>query len=169
MVAGASGRPTSEGSHYLMTRKAACPQWRGSGCAKVGEYGADAPVVGGGGGETELADDVADVGLDRVRCDQEPFRDAAIGQPLGHERQDLAFSGCGLIEWAALPGVADQLGDKARIDDDLARGDAFESGDEVVDVEYPVLQQVAHPPAVALEKPEGVLGLDIARAATRRR
>src|SRR6266545_886639 len=130
---------------------------------EVDEHGADSPVVRGGDGESELAHDVANVRLDRVRCDEEPVRDAAVGQALGHQGEDLSFPDGQPVERIALAGSADELRDEGRIDDGLARGDALERSDEVADVEHTVLQQIADPLAGAVEKPERVFGLDVLR------
>ena len=56
-----------------------------------------------------------------------------------------------------------KLRDERRVDDGLAGGDTLERGDEVVEVEHALLEQVADPPASAFEQPERVLGLDVLR------
>jgi hypothetical protein len=52
----------------------------------------DAPIVGWGGREAKLGDDVTNVGFDRVVRDVKAFRDAAVGESLGHQREDFALS-----------------------------------------------------------------------------
>ncbi len=47
--------------------------------------------------------------LDRVRGEIEPFGDAAVGEALGHEREDLALAGGELVERARLSHTIEEL------------------------------------------------------------
>ena len=55
--------------------------------AQVGEHRLHAPVVRRPGGELELAQDMADVRLDRLAREPEALCDPAIREPLGHQAQ----------------------------------------------------------------------------------
>ena len=103
----------------------------------------DAPVLGGLGGEVELAEEASDVCFDGLRGDVELLGDATVGASLGNERQHFAFSWRELGERVAGGGGGEELGDERRFDDGAAAGDYFEGGDEVVDVGDAVFEQVA--------------------------
>src|SRR5512132_3278685 len=55
---------------------------------QVGEDGQDPAVVGGGGGEAELAEDAGDVLLDRALGDDQALGDGGAAAALGHEGED---------------------------------------------------------------------------------
>src|SRR6059058_3636934 len=59
--------------------------------AEVDEDGLDAAVLGVVAGEGELVQDVADVRLDGGGRDPESFRDRAVGEAFGHQREHLPF------------------------------------------------------------------------------
>ena len=111
--------------------------------AQVGEDGQNSPVIGVGLDETELAEDVPDVLLDRALCDVESFGDGEVGAALSHEGEDLPFArrkrGEPLVAAAAREKLAHHLG----IEHGPARGDPADRHDEVADVGDAVLEQVA--------------------------
>ena len=62
------------------------------GLAEEGEHGVDASVLGGVGGEIELAQDAADMRFDGLAGDVEQLGDAAVGASLGEEGEHVAFA-----------------------------------------------------------------------------
>jgi hypothetical protein len=48
-------------------------------------------VVGGRLAQVELEEDLADVGLDRSRADEESFADSFVGVALGHEGENFVL------------------------------------------------------------------------------
>jgi hypothetical protein len=50
-------------------------------------------VVGVGGGQVQLGEDVADVLLDRAGADPQGLGDAVVGAALGHQLEDLQLAG----------------------------------------------------------------------------
>src|SRR5215211_9396553 len=57
------------------------------------EDGQDPAVVGGGGGEAELAEEAGDVLLDRALGDDQALGDGGIAAALGHEGEDIELAG----------------------------------------------------------------------------
>src|SRR5262249_60830475 len=120
----------------------------------------DAAVGGRRGGEVELGDDVADVRLDGVRGEVEPFGNAAVGEPFRNQSEHFALSWRELVERARLSCAIEELCCKSWVDDGLACGDTFERGDELLDVEDALLEEIARATAAAFEQLQRVVGLD---------
>src|SRR5581483_12224963 len=83
----AGGRPRGCGFVWLL------PQ--------VGQHGEDAAVVGGGGRESELAEDARDVFLDRPLGDDEALGDRGVRPSLRHQLEHLTLARRQLVERTA--------------------------------------------------------------------
>ena len=76
--------------------------------SQVRQDRADASIVRRRRGKAQLADDVTDVSLDRVRCDKQPLGNATVGEALGHQREDFALAPRELIEWVVGPAAIEE-------------------------------------------------------------
>src|SRR6516225_9511428 len=99
-----------------------------------GDYGEDAPVDVGGGGDFELGEDVLDVLFDRAVGYPEGLCDPCIRLSLGHERKYLAFSWRERVEGVGPPSDREQFDDELGVQDGAAFADARERVDEFIEV-----------------------------------
>src|SRR5262249_22493073 len=144
--------------------RSACRRETGSGGlgVEVGEDGFDAAVFVGVGVQGEFGEDGVDVGLDGPYAQVQPGGDAGIGQSLCHQCQHGAFPfGQYRQRVVAASGAADQLRDDGGIHGGTTGGDAAYRIEEVVDLQDPVLEQVAQAGRVGLEQVHGGGGLDV--------
>jgi len=85
--------------------------------AQVGEDGEDAPVRVRVGAEPEFLEDLLDVGLDGALGDEQAGGDGSVGQPLGDQREDLAFAFGELVDRIGATFAGEQPGDDRGVDD----------------------------------------------------
>jgi hypothetical protein len=105
--------------------------------------GDDPAVVIAGRSQAEPGEDARDVLLDPTGRDDVVVSDRGIGPALGDQREDFPFplgEGCQRVGAAAR---GQQLTDHLRVEHCAAAGDPGDRVDEVADVRYPVLEQVA--------------------------
>ena len=125
------------------------------------EYGEHASVVLVVRADAELSEDARDVCLDGAFREPEPAGDASVGAALRNQREHLAFpwseSGqmVGRAEWA------EQQRDDLWVECGAALRDAGEGVEELVDVEDPVLEQIAE--ASRADQLDRVLRFDVLR------
>jgi len=93
--------------------------------------------------ELELRVDVGDVGLDRLRGQEQAIGDRLVRTTLGHEGEDLALTLGEVIERHLRAPAADELGDDLGVDHRAAAGDPPDRVGEVVEILDAVLQEVA--------------------------
>lgn len=108
--------------------------------AEIGEDGEDPAVAAVLDRQAEFEEDVADVLVDGVACDEEPSRDGRVVVALGHQRQDLAFT-CG----QGVDGitVCEELGDDLGVHSGAAVRHAAQRFGEFHDAAHAVLEQVS--------------------------
>src|SRR5512132_1260898 len=127
--------------------------------AQVGEDGQDPAVVGGGGGEAELAEDAGDVLLDRALGDDQALGDGGVAAALGHEGEDVQLAGAEGGQGVGAAAAAQQLGD--HLGGDGAAAAPADGGQELGHVGHPVLEQVADALGAAGEEVGGVALLHV--------
>ena len=105
--------------------------------------------------------------LDGAFADVEALGDGPVGQPLGHEGQNLAFSVAERTERvdASFPG--NQLAHDERVDDALSGGDAADGVRERGEFEHTLLEQVADGCSAAAQKRQDEVHLDVTRRRVR--
>src|SRR5262245_52753013 len=108
--------------------------------------------------DVQLEQHVTYVGLDRAVAEDQPVCDPGVGQALGHQLQHPALALGQPREWAT-GGRGDQFGDHLRIERGPAGGDAPGRREELVDLQHPILQQVAE--ARLPDQIDDVPGLDV--------
>src|SRR5262249_57761100 len=86
---------------------------------------------------------------------------AAVGEPFRNQSEHFALSWRELVERARLSCAIEELCCKSWVDDGLACGDTFERGDELLDVEDALLEEIARATAAAFEQLQRVVGLDV--------
>src|SRR5712664_4325836 len=94
--------------------------------------------------QPELGEDGADVLLDGPLGEVETLGDGGVFLALSHCRQDLAFSGRQLRERRSFVPRAsgDEVLDHLGVDDRTPTCDLADGVDELLQVRYPLLQQV---------------------------
>lgn len=126
--------------------------------AQVGEDGENAAVAVLALGDVELQQDVAHVCLHRALAEHQALPDRGVGQTLGHQLEHASLAVGKPRELA--PGCrVHQLGDDRRVECGPACGDAAGGLEELLDLQYPVLQQVAEPGTA--DQVDRVGGLDV--------
>lgn len=113
-----------------------------SGGSDVGEDGEDAPVSVAMVGDVELGEDVSDVCFDGAVADKEASGDCVVGESLGHEGEDFAFSFRQAVERGVVVWC-NERGDDFRVERGASIGDAFGRCEELADFEDAVFQEVA--------------------------
>src|SRR5690349_21299226 len=101
-----------------------------------------AAVVGFGGLEVELREDVADVLLDRAVTDHEFLCDRRVGAPFRHEAENFALAWRQTIERVALARTREELRHYFGIERGATRAHTADRVDEVAHVGDSVLEQV---------------------------
>src|SRR5215470_814313 len=150
------------GSATILTRS--YPPRCGSGGlgVKVGDDSFDPAVFVGVGVEGELGEDGVDVGFHGTYAQVQPGGDTGVGQPFGHQRQHSAFPfGQDRQRVLGAGGAADKLRDDGRIHGGTTSGDAAYRVEEVVDLQDPVLEEIAQPGGAGLEQVHRGGGLDV--------
>src|SRR5215211_4185483 len=125
------------------------------------EDGQDPAVVGGGGGEAELAEEAGDVLLDRALGDDQALGDGGIAAALGHQGEDVELAGAERGQRVGAAAAAEELGDDLGVDGGAALADPVDGGQELADVGDPVLEQVADALGAAGEQVAGVALLHV--------
>ena len=85
--------------------------------------------------------------LDRRLGDPQRVCDAGIGSPFGHEGEYLPLTRREDVEWVVSTARGYELLHERRIHHRRSLEDALERLDELVDIGYPALEQIAAPPA----------------------
>src|SRR2546421_4146724 len=98
--------------------------------------GEDASVGVGGGGDSELGEDVLYVLFDRAVGYPEGLCDVGVRLPLGHEREHLAFSWRECVEGVCAPAGCEQFDDELGVEDGAAFADTRERLHEFIEVGY---------------------------------
>jgi hypothetical protein len=94
--------------------------------SEIGEDGQHAPVVQTIRGQTELAQDVTDVRLDRLGRQPQPLADAPVGEPFGEQRENLTLTAGQLIEPTPSCWATEQQAHEFGVNDGLAAPDAVD-------------------------------------------
>jgi hypothetical protein len=115
--------------------------------AQKGEHCEDATMVLVAVVDAELGQDAANVCLDGAVGQPELAGDPHVGAAFGHEREHVAFSRRERLEGVVVSTWADQSCDDFGVECSPTGGDATQGVEEVVDVEDPVLEQIAEPAA----------------------
>ncbi len=97
------------------------------------------------GREAELGQDARHVRFNGALGEEQPPRDTPVGTALGHERQHLALPGGEPGQRISPPLVPDELRDDLGVERRATPRDPAQRIEELVDVEDPVLEQVAEP------------------------
>src|SRR6266540_309471 len=127
--------------------------------SEEGQHGYHAPVVLVAGAETELDEDVRDVGLDRAVGEPEAPGDTDVRSSLGHESEDLPLPGGQGSQWVVGGDRGDEPHHDFGVQRGAAGGDPTQRVEEVVHVEHAVLQEVAEP--AGADQADRVAGLDV--------
>ncbi len=85
-----------------------------------GQDGNDSAVVRRCVADAELAEDAADVTLERLWAQVQPIADSVIRMPLGHQGEYLSFTRRQIGEWPGVAAVADKARHDGRVNDALA-------------------------------------------------
>ena len=93
--------------------------------------------------DTELEQHVAHVRLDRPLAEEQALGDPHVRQPLGHALEDLVLARRELVQRIVLRARREQPRDDLRVERRPAFRDALRCGQELSDLEHPVLEQVA--------------------------
>ena len=101
------------------------------------------------------------MGFDGLRSQPEPLCDAAVGESLRHQAENLALPRRQLFQRVGLARTLEDLCHELGVDDSLARGDALESIDELPGVEDAVLEQIATAAVQAVQQAERVARFDV--------
>src|SRR6187551_3247222 len=117
-----------------------------------------APVVLGSARDVELPEDVADVGLDRLRRHPQPLGNPAVGEALRHQVEDLPLAVGEVPERMSLTTSREEAVDQFGVDDDLPRGDPVERGDQLARVGYAILEQVPAAGRITVDESKRVFG-----------
>src|SRR5262249_59341385 len=83
------------------------------------------------------------VRLDGLGAGEQARAEAAVGEPSGHQLEDVALPGRELVEWALGVRATYELRDALGVDRRAAAADPPHRVVEVVDLEHAVLEQVA--------------------------
>src|SRR5882724_1120920 len=110
--------------------------------------------------EPELGKDVVHVGFDRLGAEHELVADAPIRPPFSHQGQHLPFARRQLLQRILHAATAEELRDDLRVDRCPPATDTPDGLEEIVDLDHPVLQQVAKSFRALAEELHGVLRLD---------
>ena len=133
---------------------------RGSASAKIREHREHAAVVVGRRQEAELEEDRVDVRLDGLRAEEELLADRPVRAALRDQAEHLALPGRQLVERVVVAPAAEELRDDVGVDDGAAVRDAADGGEELVELDDPVLEQVAEALGAVAEERERVARLD---------
>src|SRR3954447_21571549 len=112
-----SGSSPNRGADASSGRR--CPARRASasfGCAKVCEYGEDAPVRVGVRFQPELAEDLLDVCLDSSLADEESYGECSVRQAFCPQAEYLALARGQVGEQVVAPPAAEESRDDRRVD-----------------------------------------------------
>ncbi len=126
---------------------------------QVGQDGKYAPMRGVGVLDVEFGEQMAHMRLDGPGAQREPFGDTRIGEPLGHEGEDVAFALGQQRKFPAAVSGADHGRDYLGIEGRSAVGYPLGRFDELVDLEDAVLEEIAE--AWPGHEVGGVRGLDV--------
>ncbi len=121
----------------------------------MGEDSEDPAVVVRRGQQLKLGEDVRDVGLDRLRGEEERVADRLVRATLRYQRENLTLALGQVVERDPGPAPADELGDHLRIDHGPALGNPSDRVGKVVEVVDAVLQQVADTAGAVGNQPQG--------------
>jgi hypothetical protein len=114
-------------------------------------------------GQSQPAEDARDVLLHRTDGEHERFGDRRVRPPLRHQPEHLQLSRRQALERPPRPATREQLRDDLGVEGGAAPGDAAHRVDEVVDVDDPVLEQIADAAAALGEQLGRVRVLDVLR------
>src|SRR5215204_2826520 len=103
--------------------------------AQVGEHGEDAAVAVLALRDVELAQHMADVRLDRALAEEQPLGDPAVGQPLGHQSEDLPLALGELGERPVGARRRDEPPDDLRVERRAAAGNPLGRREELLHLE----------------------------------
>ena len=118
-------------------------------------------MIVGFGEEAELGDDVADVGLDGLGVEAEPFDDRLVRAAFGDEAQDLPLPGGQLVEGVAAAGAVEEQPGDIGIDRGSAGPDSADGVGELGQVADSFLEEVADPEASVAEELHGQARLEV--------
>ena len=93
--------------------------------------------------QAEFHEHVRDVLLDGAGRDHESFGDPGIRQTLRHQREHFTFARRQPVDLGPIARTPEDLADHLGVDGAAAGGDATQRGEEVVDVDHAVLQEVS--------------------------
>src|SRR3954454_6881542 len=95
--------------------------------------------------KVQLVHDPGDVALDRAQVDDQVGGDRGVRTALGHQFQHLPLACAEPVEHICETGVTHQVGDHGRVEHGAAGKDRVHRLDQHVDIDDPVLEQVAEP------------------------